>query len=138
MNRGPVTGFRNVGKSFTAKVSEAHGGAPQDWLLELARLADDEGLAGAKKRIGYSRSAISNVINGKYPGDLTRFEQMVRGALMSLLVECPVLGTIGRDRCLTEQKEPFRATSRHRAQLYHACRNGCPNAKLSPESEPKS
>lgn len=138
MNRGPVSGSRQDGRSFVDKATAAQGGSPQDWLLELARVADNEGLAGAEKRIGYSRSAISNVINGKYAGDLSRFEQMVRGALMSLHVECPVLGTIGRDRCLTEQKEPFRATSRHRAQLYHACRNGCPNAKLTTEREPQS
>lgn len=130
MNRGPMQNSRPEGKSFVQKVHEAHGATPADWLLELARLADAEGLGGAGKKIGYSKSAVSTVLNGKYSaGDLARVESMVRGALMAETVECPVLGTIGRDRCLTEQKEPFRATSAFRAQLYHACRNGCSNAR---------
>ncbi len=134
MNRGPKPGTR-PDRSFVEKVHLAHGAEPAEWLLELARLADREGLGGAQKKIGYSRSALSNVINGKYgAGDLARVESMVRGALMEETVECPVLGTIGRDRCLTEQKEPFRATSRHRAQLYHACRGGCPNARKQGEN----
>ncbi|MBX3580799.1 MAG: transcriptional regulator [Rhizobiaceae bacterium] len=112
-----------------------HGGDAEDWLLELAAFADQQGLAGAEKRIGYSRSAISNVLAGKYTGDTARVAEMVRGALMAATVECPILGEIGRDRCLQEQKEPFRATSRHRAQLFHACRGGCPFSKLTTESE---
>lgn len=130
MNRGPIPNSRPAGKSFVDKVTDAHGADASDWLIELARFADAEGLGGAAKKINYSRSAISNVINGKYHGgDLARVESMVRGALMAETVECPVIGTIGRDRCLTEQKEPFRATSAYRAQLFHACRSGCPNAR---------
>jgi hypothetical protein len=127
MNRGPALNSRPAGKTFLEKACDAHG-EPADWLVELASLADREGLGGVEKVIGYSRSAISNVINGKYPGDLDRVEQMVRGALMSLTVNCPILGEIGRDQCLKEQKEPFRATSRHRAQLFHACKV-CPNRR---------
>jgi len=137
MNRGPVTGRRPNAPRFVDKVTAIHGDDAPDWLLELASFADREGLAGAEKRIGYSRSAISNVIADKYTGDLGRVEEMVRGALMSLTVDCPVLGEIGRDRCLQEQKEPFRATSRHRAQIYHACRGGCPHSKHRNESEQK-
>lgn len=130
MNRGPMPNSRPAGKTFAEKAVDAYGADTSDWVLELARLADAEGLGGAGKKIGYSRSAVSNVLNGKYgAGDLARVENMVRGALMAETVECPVIGTIGRDRCLTEQNEPFRATSAFRAQLYHACRNGCPNAR---------
>lgn len=128
MNRGPAKDSRPIGVTFMEKAREAFGAVLPDWIEELARLADAEGLGGAEKRIQYSRSALSTVINGKYPGDLGRVEAMVRGALMAEVVECPILGEIGRDRCLTEQKEPFRATSRHRAQLFHACKT-CPNAR---------
>lgn len=138
MNRGPIKGRGPVGAPrYAEKVQGLHGEAAPDWLIELAALADREGLAGAEKRIGYSRSAISTIISGKYAGDIGRVEEMVRGALMALSVECPVLGEIGRDRCLQEQKEPFRATSRHRAQIFHACRGGCPHSKLKNESEQK-
>lgn len=128
MNRGPVKNSRPDGKSFVKKAIDAHGAPLPDWLEELAQLADANDLGVAGKRIGYSRSAVSTIISGKYPGDLARVEQMVRGALMALTVECPVLGEIGRDQCLTEQKEPFRATSRHRAQLFHACKT-CPQRR---------
>lgn len=128
MNRGPVKNSRPAGKSFADKAIEAWGSPAPDWIEELAQLADAEGLAGAEKRIDYSRSAISQILANKYAGDIARVEQMVRGALMAVTVDCPVLGEIGRDRCLTEQKEPFRATSRHRAQLFHACKT-CPQRR---------
>ena len=128
MNRGPMKNSRPTGLTFAQKVLAAWGDPSPDWVTELARLADAEGLAGAAQRIGYSVSAVSTVISGKYAGDVDRVAEMVRGALMAETVDCPVLGEIGRDRCLTEQKEPFRATSRHRAQLFHACKI-CPNAR---------
>lgn len=128
MNRGPVKNSRPVGKSFVEKAIDAHGSPLPDWLHELAQLADATDLGVAGERISYSRSAVSTIISGKYLGDLARVEQMVRGALMALTVECPVLGEIGRDQCLIEQKEPFRATSRHRAQLYHQCKI-CPQRR---------
>lgn len=130
MNRGPAPNTRPAGASFAAKAAEAYGAPLPDWIRELAAIADQDGLAGAERRIGYSRSAISTVLAGKYRGDLARVEQMVRGALMAETVDCPILGEIGRDRCLNEQKEPFRATSRHRAQLFHACKT-CPNRRTS-------
>lgn len=134
MNRGPMPNSRPKGPSFHEKAIAAHGENAPEWLIELAQLADREGLGGAEKRIGYSRSAISTVINGKYSGDVRRVEEMVRGALMAATVDCPVLGDIGRDRCLNEQEQPFRATSNFRVRLFHACRSGCPHAGTkSPE-----
>lgn len=120
MNRGPAKNSR-PSASFAGKARAAWGDVP-DWIAELCRLADQVGLGGCERRIGYSRSAISTVISRKYLGDLDRVEAMVRGALMAETVTCPVLGEIGRDRCLTEQKTPFRATSAFRAQLFHACK----------------
>ncbi len=134
MNRGPSSGARSDERSFEQKVADAYGNPPPEWLAELARLADAAGLTGCATKIGYSKAAISNVLNGKYgKGDLGRVEEMVRGALMSETVDCPVIGEIGRDRCLREQREPFRATSAFRAQLFHACRGGCPHARATQE-----
>ncbi|MHA7882778.1 transcriptional regulator [Nitratireductor rhodophyticola] len=105
-----------------------------DWVAELATLVDRIGLRSAEKRVGYSASAISTVINGRYRGDMQRVEETVRGALMGRVVECPVLGEIGRDQCLLWQKKPFAATSSMRAAVYRACRGGCPHsAHTKPE-----
>lgn len=127
MNRGPQAG-RRPASTMSEKAAAAWGTAP-DWIIALADLADREGLKGAANTLNYSVSVVSYVLNNRYAGDLARVEGTVRGALLGHTVDCPVLGVIGRDRCLREQDEPFRATSAFRAQLYHACRNDCPNAR---------
>lgn len=117
--------------SMAEKAAAAHGGTAPDWIAALADLADREGLRGAEKRIGYSTSALSMVINGRYRnGDLGRVEEKVRGALMGVVVECPVLGEIGRNACLDWQKKPFAATSSVRVAVYRACRAGCPHSTI--------
>ncbi|SMH42215.1 hypothetical protein [Mesorhizobium australicum] len=132
MNRGPQKNSRPGGLSFVEKAEAAWGVPLPDWVAALATLADAGGLKGVTKRIPYSVSAVSTVIANKYAGDTDRVADMVRGALLSATVDCPVLGEIGRDRCLTEQKEPFRATSRFRAHLFHACKT-CANARPNNE-----
>lgn len=128
MNRGPSPG--RAGTDFVVKAEAAWAPAP-DWVVELALHASRFGQREAGTRIGYSGSTVSMVINNKAGAlDLGRIEEAVRGALMGLTVDCPVLGEIGRERCLQEQAEPYRATSAYRARLYHTCRNGCPHARL--------
>ena len=136
MNTGPKPGAgRPAGSvSFLDKLAarlaqlDLDGPGDVDWLIELAALADKIGLARAGQKLGYSAATVSQVLSGNYRGDLDRVEQCVRGALMGSIVRCPVLGEIGRDRCLDEQKQPFRATSAMRAQLFHACKS-CPHAR---------
>lgn len=135
MKRGPEQGSGRNGddRSFALKAGLAWGETP-DWVAELAAVADREGLKGAAKRIGYSPSAVSTVINARYPGDLPRVEEKVRGALMGAVVDCPALGEIGRDSCLDWQTKPFAATSSIRAAVFRACRAGCPHSKLEERS----
>lgn len=128
MNRGPTKNFRPAGPTFIEKATAAWGEPLPDWIEELARFADRDGLAGAEKATGYSRSAVSYALNCKYTGDIGRLEEMVRGAMMALTVNCPVLGEIGRDRCLDWQRKPYAATSSHRVQMFRACQ-GCPNRR---------
>ncbi|WP_246248945.1 transcriptional regulator [Chelativorans alearense] len=132
MNRGPAPGapLGRTEKTMSEKALEAWGAGLPDWVAELAALADREGLRGAEKRVNYSASAISTVINNRYRGDMGRVEESVRGALMGRVVPCPVLGEIGRDQCLVWQKKPFAATSSIRVAVYRACRAGCPHSKL--------
>lgn len=132
MIRGPAPGARATADRSMAEKASIAWGSPPDWVAELAALADLEGLRGAEKRIGYSASCISTVINKRYRGDMARVEESVRGALMGHVVACPPLGEIGRDQCLTWQKKPFAATSSIRAAVYRACRSGCPHSSLRP------
>lgn len=118
----------NPDMNFAQKAALAWS-PPPDWVAELAKVADASGLKGAGASIGYTGSLVSAVLNNKYRGDLVAVEKAVRWSILSATVECPVLGEIARARCLEEQRAPFRATSAYRAQLYHACRGGCPNAR---------
>lgn len=116
-------------KTMTEKAALAWGNVP-DWVAELARMADAKGLSATAAKIVYSTAVISQVIGNKYPGDLTKVEERVRGALMGLMVTCPVLGQIGRDICLSTQAQPFAVTNSTRTRVYRACRSGCPHSGL--------
>ncbi len=114
--------------SHLTKARERWSPAP-DWIEELASFADLQGLKRTATRVGVGASTVSQVLSNNYPGVVANVEDRVRGALMAAKVDCPILGEIGRDRCLDEQDQPFRATSAMRAQLFHACRSGCPHSK---------
>lgn len=129
MNRGPLPGLVS-GTDYVAKAHAAHDGAPPDWVQALAEEMSRTSGSAAAKRVGYSQAVLSTIISGTYRGNWQRVEEVVRGALMGACVMCPVLGEIGRDRCLDEQRQPFRATSSMRARIYHACRSGCPHSHL--------
>jgi hypothetical protein len=125
MNRGPLPGKTTV--DYVSKAEAAYGGAAPDWVLALADEMSRTSGAAAARKVGYSQAVLSTIISGTYRGNRERVAETVRGALMGATVTCPVLGDIGRDRCLDEQRQPFRATSAMRARLYHACR-ACPHA----------
>lgn len=81
------------------------------------------------KLLSLSLTTISQVLNGKYPGNLDRIKERVLGAFMDETHSCPVLGTINKLRCQQEQDRPLQLTNSLRAQLYKACRSGCPHSK---------
>jgi hypothetical protein len=129
MKRGPAAGRRSK-TDFAAKAVAAWGDALPDWVAELARYASETSGTLAADAIGYSPAVVTHVIGNAYKGDLARVEDKVRGALMGMVVACPVLGEIGRNRCLDEQKTPFSASSSIRSKLYRACRSGCPHSRI--------
>lgn len=112
------------------KANLAWAGNPPDWIAELATMAMAKGLNTCAKRLGYSSATISQTIANKYPGDISKIEQKVRGALMNAKVTCPVLGVIGRDKCIDSQALPKVFTNSVRTRLFRACRNGCPHSRL--------
>lgn len=114
-----------VESSFMAK-SQSNWSPLPDWVQELASIADQGGLKVAANRVGYSISAVSQVISNTYRGNLTRFEGCVRGALMGVMVMCPVDGEIGRDECLDNQAAPFAAAGSRAVALWRACKT-CPH-----------
>ncbi|MFO1038118.1 MAG: helix-turn-helix transcriptional regulator [Geminicoccaceae bacterium] len=105
------------------------------WLEELRAACAATSQTEVARRLGYSASTISMVLKGTYNGDLKRFSQAVEGLLLSAEVECPVLETIPRHRCVAEQKrqEALKSplsTNATRVQLWRWCRGPCPHSRI--------
>jgi len=134
VNLNPALKGPSKGKPDFAVIATASWGTVPDWILILAEEANRTTQTAAAARIGYSGGAISSVLRNSYQGDMGAVEQKVRGALMGATIECPVIGEIGRDRCLDEQKKPFAATSALRTRLFHACKTCTHNRQMKDRS----
>lgn len=103
--------------------NKAWGAAP-DWVLALAQTCDElESQHQTAKRIGVSATAVNQILKDKYPGNLGNVEKKVRAALMTDVVNCPVLGEIGSNECLENQGKPFSSASSLKVQLWKACKS---------------
>lgn len=122
----------NVAKALTA-----WGDPLPDWVEALAEACNGDTQAGVGKRIGYAGSTVSQVLSNSYRGgDMIRFEAVVRGALMSETVRCPVLSTeIGRNVCQEWQRRPFSTASANAVRMYQGCRSGCPHSRVLKQSD---
>ncbi|KNY35709.1 hypothetical protein [Agrobacterium sp. SUL3] len=119
------------------KARTAWGEQPPEWIIALAEACNAENQTAIGKRIGYAGSTVSQLLSNSYPGDVGRIEQLVRGALMSETVRCPVLQEIGRDICLGWQRRPFSTASANAVRMHQACRNNCPHSRIKEtNSEP--
>lgn len=116
------------------KARTAWGEDVPDWVVALANECDRTSQNIAARRIDYSSAAVSQVINGKYSGDLKAVEQTVRGALMAVTVACPVLGELAADICLSHQKAPWSPHNPQRIAFFRACRDGCPHSRIGGSS----
>lgn len=103
-----------------------------DWIELLRAACAASTQAAVARRLGYSSTVVNQVLKGSYTGDLARVKAAVEGALMQAEVDCPVCGSIPRQRCVEHQRAPFRATSPMSVQLYRACRGGCPHSLIPP------
>lgn len=101
-----------------------------DWVARLAvecAATSQSRVAGRLKR---SSSLISTVLRAKYPGDLAAVEELVRGALMAAVVDCPALGDLPTHEC-QEWRRRSRIFTGHnalRVQMFRACAR-CPRNK---------
>lgn len=108
------------------KARVAWNGEIPDWIVILAEACDRESQSAIARKVGYSPSAISQVLSNTYQnGDIARVEQAVRGALMSETVDCPVMGEMPHNTCIQWQRKPFATTNSHRIRMHQACRSGC-------------
>ena len=89
-------------------------------LIEAARA---HGQAAVARATGYSYSAVSQALSGKYRGSIDRLLQRVMEVYGKGTVQCPVMGEISIQRCAAEKRKPFAASSPQRVRLYKACRH---------------
>jgi len=120
---------------FLANARKGWGETPPDWIVRLAEECERTSASDVARRLGYSVAVISGVVLASYKGDVGKVEAKARGAYMGELVDCPILGEIERDRCISEQNHRHAATSANRARLYRACRNGCEHSRLKREGD---
>ena len=127
MKRGPKIGAA-ASVDYVAKARAAWGEPTPAEILALAEACAARTGRAVASELGCSPALISHLLAAKYPGDVRLVFAKVRGALMGETVSCPVLGEIGRDRCLSAQKAPFSAANPARVRLHRACPR-CPNRR---------
>jgi hypothetical protein len=129
--RGPQAGTHSPRQAL-ATATAAWASVP-DWLHVMAEACDRSSQSKVAKRLGYSGSVVSSVLNRKYNGDYSAVEKSIRGALMSETLDCPVLGDIKTNLCLEHQKRArsFQPTSSMRVRLYKQCRGSCLHSRLN-------
>jgi transcriptional regulator with XRE-family HTH domain len=101
----------------------------ENWIELLRSECQRAGQSQAvvAKKIGYSKTVVSQVLNGKYPGDLDKVEMAVRGAYENFEVVCPELGGVRGDVCAKHQRNAphWSGANIERRRMYIACRK-CP------------
>lgn len=98
------------------------------WLEVLAEECRRSSQADVARELGVSAAVINQTLQGKYRGDIERVRALVEGAYMGRTVDCPVLGEMPLNDCLTHQSRPFAATNHVRVLLWRACRT-CPHRR---------
>jgi len=93
-----------------------------DPMALLKQAVAGKGQAAVARELGYSPSAVNQVLKGTYGGRLDQIMRAVTDAYDPATVMCPVLGEIPISRCAAERKKPFSVSSPQRAWLWKACR----------------
>jgi hypothetical protein len=99
-----------------------------EWIERMDEACKRTSQAAVARRIGYCPAVVSACLKGTYnKGDSSRVEAAFNGAYGGEEVECPAVGaSIPRQRCIEQQRMPFRATNPLAVRLRRTCPE-CPN-----------
>jgi hypothetical protein len=100
------------------------------WLELLRAEAARTNIGAVAGRVGYSRTTISLVMAGKYPGKTEKIAAAVLAVLeAAVTVDCPYLG-VAIEFAACTQHAGQRAPTHNPVKMHHwrACRQ-CPNRK---------
>jgi len=109
------------------KARAAWGTDMPDWVQCLA----DECAASSQNKVAArlhrSASLVSAVLGRTYQGSYDAVEELVRGAYMRAVIQCPALGEIGTNDCQDWMRRAvtFSNINSERVRMYRACR-ACP------------
>ena len=92
-------------------------------IILLEQAVDEHSQAEVARVLGYSASAVNQVLHGRYNGDPSALLARVYEVYGGATVACPVLGEIPLSRCAEERKKPFSMASGMRVRLFRACRS---------------
>lgn len=100
------------------------------WLLELRKQVETTSLKVVADKLGVSKTTVSLLINGKYPADTAKMQNLVESVFLGYTVHCPILGEIPKHRCAAQQSTVDPGNRPQAIQLWKACRSGCENSEL--------
>ncbi len=95
---------------------------------KVAEFNDERGQGGQSRvaaELGYSSGAISQVLSGKYQGDITNILARVEEVYGGTFVECPGLGyeiSLGTCAQWRQKAKTFAATNPQRVAMFKACK----------------
>ncbi|WP_310614052.1 hypothetical protein [Limnohabitans sp.] len=118
----------NSNKKPTAQARAARP-LPSDVLSALSNAV---ARAGSQSKVaaelGVSTAVVNQLLKDRYTGDTATLTSRIRGQYMAEVVQCPVMGTLGRRHCLDNQSRPLAFTNPTRSALHAACKT-CANRK---------
>jgi len=91
-----------------------------DRMKLLIKMVGIYGQAAVARRIGYSPSAVCQMLKGEYKADKRAILRRVEEEFGDTTVDCPVHGDISLKFCAEEKKKGF---STSRADIWLACRD---------------
>lgn len=105
------------------------------WMSALREAIARTSQAAVARQLGVSPAMIGLTLKGQYIGNLPRLQTLVEGSILADTVSCPVLGELPKHKCLQHQERDrkFATANPLKAQLYRACRSGCPYSRLPHE-----
>lgn len=105
----------------------------EKWFQVLSEEVKKATISEVARKIGYSRTAVSLVLSGKYVGETTAIASKVLETFTNH-VSCPFLEKdINKGDCNDYQSRPMPTSHPRHLDHWMACRDGCPHSVQSLE-----
>ena len=109
----------------------AWGADLPDWVEIMAVECGKTSQRIVSEKLGRSTAVISQVLSRKYPADLKRIEERVRGVFLDAVVSCPAMGEMPLQSCQDwrEKSKVFALGNPLRREMYRHCNKCSRNQK---------